>query len=64
MPSSTVPAASLTVWDASSSRLTLFIMLIAVAVFLPVVLAYTGWVFHVLRGTVTLEHVRKQTGTY
>jgi len=64
MPSSTVPAASLTVWDASSSRLTLFIMLIAVLVFLPVVLAYTAWVFRVLRGTVTLEHVRKQTGIY
>ena len=64
MPSSTVPAASLTVWDASSSRLTLFIMLIAVVVFLPVVLAYTGWAFRTLRGTITLEHVRKHSGIY
>ena len=39
-------------------------MLIAVVVFLPIVLAYTAWVFRVLRGKVTLEHVRTQTGIY
>ena len=64
MPSSTDVNSSLTVWDASSSRLTLFIMLIAVVVFLPVVLAYTGWAFRTLRGTITLEHVRKHSGIY
>ena len=64
MPSSTHAPSSLTVWDASSSRMTLAIMLIAVLIFLPLVLAYTAWVFRVLRGTVTLEHVRKQTGIY
>jgi cyd operon protein YbgT len=48
MPSSTHPEASLTVWDASSSRLTLFI----VVVFLPVVLVYTGFVLRVMRGRV------------
>jgi cytochrome d ubiquinol oxidase subunit II len=62
MPSSSHPASSLTVWDASSSRLTLFIMLIAVLVFLPLVLAYTSWVYRILRGKVTLAHVREQTG--
>lgn len=64
MPSSTLPVASLTVWDASSSRLTLFIMLIATLIFLPLVLMYTAWVFRVLRGTISLEHVRRQTGVY
>ncbi|MGB5133423.1 MAG: cytochrome d ubiquinol oxidase subunit II [Steroidobacteraceae bacterium] len=64
LPSSSHAASSLTVWDASSSRLTLFIMLIAVLVFLPVVLAYTAWVFRVLRGKVTLAHVRAQSGVY
>jgi cytochrome d ubiquinol oxidase subunit II len=53
LPSSSHPPASLTVWDSSSSYLTLFIMLIAVAVFLPLVLAYTAWVYRVLRGKVT-----------
>jgi cytochrome bd ubiquinol oxidase subunit II len=64
LPSSSDPASSLTVWDASSSRLTLFIMLIAVLVFLPLVLAYSAWVFRVLRGKVTLAHVRSQEGTH
>lgn len=64
MPSRTDPPSSLSVWDASSSQLTLFIMLICVLVLLPIVLAYTAWVFRVLRGKVTLEHVRKQAGIY
>ena len=64
MPSSTHPDQGLTVWDASSSPLTLFIMLLAVLVFLPVVLAYTAWVYHVLKGRITLEHIRRETGLY
>jgi cytochrome d ubiquinol oxidase subunit II len=62
MPSSTVPGHGLTVWDASSSEKTLFIMLVAVILFLPVVLGYTAWVFRTLRGEVTLEQVRRHTG--
>ena len=54
LPSSANPNDSLTVWDASSSASTLRIMLLAVAVFLPIVLAYTAWVFRVLRGRVVL----------
>jgi cytochrome d ubiquinol oxidase subunit II len=64
LPSSTMPNASLTVWDASSSRLTLFIMLIATAFFLPIVIAYTAWVFRVLRGAVTLAHLREEENSY
>ena len=64
MPSSTHPDQGLTVWDASSSARTLGIMLVAVLVFLPVVLAYTAWVFRVLRGRITLESVRQHTGLY
>jgi cytochrome bd ubiquinol oxidase subunit II len=58
MPSSEVPNDGLTVWNASSSERTLRIMLIAVAIFLPLILAYTTWVFRVLKGRVTLEIVR------
>ncbi len=57
MPSSTFPNQSLTVWDASSSAKTLLLMLAAVIVFLPIVLAYTGWVFRVLRGRITLDNM-------
>jgi cytochrome d ubiquinol oxidase subunit II len=64
MPSATYPDQGLTVWDASSSARTLGIMLVVVLVFLPIVLAYTAWVFHVLRGRITLESVRQHTGIY
>jgi cytochrome d ubiquinol oxidase subunit II len=64
MPSSTDPDQGLTVWDASSSAKTLFIMLVAVVIFLPVVLAYTTWVYRVLRGTITLESIRRHVGLY
>jgi cytochrome d ubiquinol oxidase subunit II len=64
MPSATHPNQGLTVWDASSSQRTLGIMLAAVLVFLPIVLAYTAWVFHVLRGRITLEEIRRHTGLY
>lgn len=53
MPSSSYPDHSLTVWDASSSRSTLFLMLLVVVVFLPIVLAYTAWAYRVFRGIVT-----------
>jgi cytochrome d ubiquinol oxidase subunit II len=64
LPSSSVPGASLTVWDASSSQRTLFIMLLVTVLMLPIVLIYTSWVFHVMRGTVTLEHVREKGKSY
>ena len=58
LPSSTHPGSSLTVWDASSSHFTLFVMLIATAIFMPLILAYTAWVYRVLRGPVTPEYVQ------
>ncbi len=61
MPSDIAPAASLTVWDASSSRLTLFVMLVATLMFLPVVLIYTAIAYRLLRGTVTLDTVEKNS---
>ncbi len=64
MPSSIDPRSSLTVWDASSSPRTLGLMLFVTALLLPIVLAYTGWVFSVMRGRVSLEHIRKTHGMY
>ena len=52
LPSSLEPRFSLTVWDASSSHLTLFIMLVCALVFVPIILAYTSWVYRILRGKV------------
>jgi cytochrome d ubiquinol oxidase subunit II len=39
-------------------------MLVAVAILLPVILAYTAWVFHVLRGRISLEEIRRHTDLY
>lgn len=49
LPSSIDPNSSLTVWDSSASHLTLFNMLIAAVVMLPIVIIYTAWAFRRLR---------------
>lgn len=64
LPSSLDPRSSLTVWDASSSRGTLLLMLVVTVVLLPIILLYTGWVYRVMRGRVTLEQLRKAHGGY
>jgi cytochrome d ubiquinol oxidase subunit II len=58
LPSSVAPAASLTLWNASSSPRTLQIMLWVVLVFVPLILLYTGWVYRVLRGPITVEQIQ------
>lgn len=64
LPSSLDPRSSLSVWDASSSQGTLALMLGACAVFLPLIVLYTGWVYRVMRGRVTLEQVRESHHHY
>lgn len=60
LPSSTSPQSSLLVWDASSSQLTLLVMLAATIVFLPIILLYTAWVYRALRGKVTVREVEQE----
>ncbi|AOW52193.1 TPA: cytochrome d ubiquinol oxidase subunit II [Legionella pneumophila subsp. pneumophila] len=60
LPSSSNPKYSLIVWDSSSSQVTLFIMLVATVLLLPVVLAYTAWVYRVLRGKVTESSIKAE----
>ncbi|AIC31735.1 cytochrome d ubiquinol oxidase subunit II [Rhizobium sophoriradicis] len=57
LPSSLDPRSSLTVWDASSSHMTLFIMLVVTVIFLPIIVAYTAWVYKVLWGKVDEKSV-------
>lgn len=61
LPSSSNPNMSLTVWDASSSHYTLFIMLVATVIFLPIILLYTSWVYYVLRGKVSQDYVNQNS---
>jgi cytochrome bd ubiquinol oxidase subunit II len=64
MPSSARPDHSLTVWDASSSAATLRIMLWVAIFFVPIVLAYTTWVFSVLKGRISLGALHEHDGPY
>jgi len=57
LPSSTHPSQSLLMWDATSSEHTLWLMLVAALIFMPIILTYTSWVFRVMRGKVTVEHI-------
>ena len=59
MPSSSVPSASLTVWDSVSSHRTLAIMFWATLIFMPIVIAYTSWAYSVMRGKVTESYIRE-----
>lgn len=60
LPSSFDPTSSLTLWDGTSSERTLIIMLGIVIVLMPINLFYTTWVYRVMRGKVTTEHVQQQ----
>ncbi len=64
LPSSSQPGSSLTAWDASSSHLTLWVMLLATALLLPIVIAYTAWVYRVLKGKTTLEEMGGNPNAY
>jgi cytochrome d ubiquinol oxidase subunit II len=63
LPSSTAPDSSLTVWDASSTAMTLGTMLVAAAIFLPFIAFYTIWIHRVLRGALTPEQIDEH-GSY
>ena len=64
MPSNIMPGASLTMWDATSSHLTLFVMLIATLIFLPTIIAYTSFVFRVLKGPVTAQQIEGNSANH
>lgn len=63
LPSSSNPGQSLLVWDSSSSQLTLFNMLVGTVILLPLILLYTAWVYHVLRGKITEQTITKNQDT-
>jgi cytochrome d ubiquinol oxidase subunit II len=59
MPSSSMPSASLTVWDSVSSHMTLGIMFWATVLFMPLIVLYTSWAYRVMRGKVTSAYVQE-----
>ena len=63
LPSSIDPNSSLSVWDSSSSHLTLFVMLVSTVIFLPLILMYTARVYKVLWGKVKEEDITQPGNT-
>ncbi|MGA9658154.1 MAG: cytochrome d ubiquinol oxidase subunit II [Asticcacaulis sp.] len=64
LPSTVDAHSSLLIWTASSSHLTLFIMLLVVAVFLPIILLYTAWVYKVLFGRIKTSDLKTNPDLY
>jgi cytochrome d ubiquinol oxidase subunit II len=64
MPSSTNPSHSLTIWDASSSHLTLTVMFWATMVFLPIVISYTLWNYRKMWGKLTVAEMQDRFAAY
>jgi cytochrome bd ubiquinol oxidase subunit II len=62
MVSSTSPAFDLTVHNTASGHYTLVVMTVVVIVFLPFVLAYQGWTYHVFRKRVSREDFQRPAG--
>ncbi|GGF62157.1 cytochrome d ubiquinol oxidase subunit II [Alteromonas lipolytica] len=64
MPSTSMPVASLTVWDATSSEMTLKIMFGVACVFVPIVLSYTAYGFYVMRGRIKNSDLNSSHAIY
>lgn len=64
LPSSSHPDMSLLLWDSSSSQMTLLTMLIATIIFMPIIIAYTSWVYYVMRGPVTASDIEENRQSY
>jgi cytochrome d ubiquinol oxidase subunit II len=59
-PSSLNPAYSLTVSNSSSSPMTLGIMLVVALIFVPTVIAYQWWAYHLFRDKVAYETLKSE----
>ncbi len=61
MPSTSNPAQSLTVWNASASAMSLGWMLAMALIFMPAIIAYTSWAFAIMGGKRSVADMAKLT---
>lgn len=59
MPSSLVPSNSLTMWDSTSSELTLNLMTAVAFVMVPIILAYTAWTYYKMFGRLDSKFIEE-----
>jgi len=64
IPSSLDPAASLTIFNSSSSQYTLTIMTVVALVMVPIIIAYKIWTYRIFRAPVTVEEVTADDHAY
>lgn len=64
LPSSLTPGSSLTLFDASASHFTLWLMLLITLVFLPIIILYTSWVYKMMRGKVSVSSMNDAPHSY
>lgn len=64
IPSSIDPASNLTIFNSSSSLLTLKIMTVVAAIFVPIVICYKIWVYRIFRARVSDEDVLENSEAY
>lgn len=57
IPSSLMPSHSLTLWDSTSSELTLNIMTAVAFVMVPLILAYTSWSYYKMFGRLNRQYI-------
>lgn len=57
MPSITNPDASLTMWDATSTLLTLKVMTVVACIFVPIILIYTSWAYYKMFGRLDKTYI-------
>lgn len=61
LPSSSNPSVSLTVWDATSSHMTLGIMTFVSAIFIPTILTYTTWCFYKMWRRISVQDIEENS---
>ncbi|KFX11291.1 cytochrome d ubiquinol oxidase, subunit II [Pectobacterium atrosepticum ICMP 1526] len=59
IPSSFDPNVSLTIWDATSSQLTLQVMTILACIFVPTILIYTSWCYYKMFGRIDARYIEE-----
>ncbi|MDD5284839.1 MAG: cytochrome d ubiquinol oxidase subunit II [Desulfuromonadaceae bacterium] len=64
IPSNIDPASNLTIFNSSSSLMTLQIMTVVAAIFVPIVICYKIWVYRLFRARVTNEDVLGDSEAY
>ncbi|OUR73110.1 cytochrome d ubiquinol oxidase subunit II [Methylophaga sp. 41_12_T18] len=63
MPSSTAINSSLTVWDATSSMLTLKVMFWVAVIFVPIILCYSFWTYRKMWQRLDIQFIRNNEHT-